>query len=402
MAFLKKNSFIFKNNSDLPGAVFVEKALSSKEHQKTVLAHLYKGMFPMRSENRTRCCAKSEGAGKNMAHFQPNRIIKKLYRMLIFDVWSVSSKLCPNENIRVIFMGKGNEIDKRYFQKLIFNESYNENYLGKACIWRLIYYFWKFKKSHDLLILKTEMKICNLLKSKNRFVVPDWISCEIDICGDLSSRSISKRTFKSNLKKIQQGNFNCSITNNPADFDNFYHNMYLPYLSNRHGDLGLEISEERMKRSFANGELLLIRDGQETIAGALIDYRIMNGIPRLVQVGILRGDFNFVKKGALTAVYYFTIEHLREKNYKKFSVGYARPFIYDGLTNYKLHWGANIVCETSKAFLICMLSQKKCLDTFLSSNPFICRDKDCLALMTFATDDSKEDKKFDKYREKLN
>ena len=178
--------------------------------------------------------------------------------------------------------------------------------------------------------------------------------------------------------------------------------MYLPYLFNRHGNLGLEMSLENMKRSFENGELLLIKDGQDVIAGALIDYKIMNGIPWMIQVGILRGDFNYVKKGALTAIYYYTIEYLRKRNHKKFSLGYARPFIYDGLTQHKLYWGANIVCETSKAFLLCILSHKKCLKTFLLNNPFICKDRNGLTLATFTKGNSKEDKKFDKYRKKLN
>jgi len=36
----------------------------------------------------------------------------------------------------------------------------------------------------------------------------------------------------------------------------------------------------------------------------------------MVQIGILNGDFNYVKKSALTAIYYYTIEYLRKKNIK--------------------------------------------------------------------------------------
>jgi hypothetical protein len=178
--------------------------------------------------------------------------------------------------------------------------------------------------------------------------------------------------------------------------------MYLPYLSNRHGNLGLETSLERMKRSFENGELLLIKDGEDIIAGVQIDYKIMNGIPRTTQLGILSGDFHYVKKGALIAIYYYTIEYLKKNKHKKLSLGTTRPFINDGLLNFKLSWGANIVCETSTAFLLCILSHKKCLKTFLLSNPFICMDRNGLSLATFCEGNSKEDKKFDKYRKKLN
>jgi hypothetical protein len=337
----------------------------------------------------------------NMKYFRPDRILKKLYWMLIFDVWSISSKHHSDENIRALFIGKGDEIDKNYFRSLIFNENYDENYLGKVWVWSLIYIFWRFRKSHDLIIVKTKMKICNLLRSKKSFVIPDWISCEIDLGSDLKSQSISKHTFKNNVRKIKKCNFGYTITKDPLHFHFFYHNMYLPYLSNRHGSLGLEISFETMKISFQDGELLLIKDGEEIIAGVLIDYKIMNGIPRTTQLGILNGDFHYVKKGALIASYYYTIEYLK-KDHRKLSLGYARPFINDGLLNQKLSWGANIVCETSKAFLLCIVSHKKCLKTFLLTNPFICTDRNGLSLATFSKGNSKEDKKFSKYRKKLN
>lgn len=338
----------------------------------------------------------------NMKYFRAVGILKKLYWMLKFDVWSISSKLHPDENIKVIFVSKGNEIDKNYYRSLIFTDNYDENYLGKVWVWSLIYYFWRFRKSHDLIIVKTKMQICNLFRSKKRFVIPSWISCEIDLGSDLKSQSISKHTFKNNVRKIKKSNFGYTITKDPLDFNFFYHNMYLPYLSNRHGNLGLEFSLEGMKKSFESGELLMIKDGEEVIAGVLIDYIIMNGIPRTTLLGVLDGDFHYVEKGALIAISYYTIEYLRKRNYKKLGLGGARPFINDGLLNQKLSWGADIVCETPIAFLLCILSHKKCLKTFLSNNPFICKVRNGLSLATFSKSNSKEDKKFSKYRKKLN
>lgn len=338
----------------------------------------------------------------NMKYFRVDRILKKLYRMLIFDVWSMSSESHPNENIKVLFICKGNELDKNYFRSLIFNENYNENYLGKMWVWRLFYHYWRIKKDHDLIIVKTRMNICNLFRSTKRLVIPDWISCEIDLDSDLKSETISKKAFTAYIRLVKKSDFSYRISKDPLDFKIFYNNMYLPYIIKRHGDLGLKVSLARMQNSFENGELLLIKDSREIIAGALIDYAVMNGIPRMVQIGILNGDFDYVKKGALTAIYYYAIEYLRERKHKKLSVGYARPFIRDGLTKHKLYWGANIICETSKAFLLCVLSRRKCVETFLLNNPFISKNKSGLSLMTFTGDNSEENRKFDKYRQKLN
>jgi hypothetical protein len=232
-------------------------------------------------------------------------------------------------------------------------------------------------------------------------VIPDWISCEIDLYSDLKSKSISKHTYKNNIRKIIKSNLNYTITRDPLDFKFFYYNMYLPYLSSRHGDLGLEISLKKMELSFANGELLLIKDGENIVSGVLIDYKVMNGIPRITQLGVLDGNFHYVKKGALIAIYYYAIEYLK-KNHRKLSFGYARPFINDGLLNQKLSWGAKIVCETPKAFLLCLLSRKEHLKSFLVNNPFICKDKNGLSIVNFSKDNSKANKKYAKYTKRLN
>ena len=212
----------------------------------------------------------------------------------------------------------------------------------------------------------------------------------IDLCCDIGLQSISKRTLKSNLRKIERVNFRYSLTKDPVDFHFFYYNMHLPYISKRHGDSAFKISYEKMKKSFENGELLQIKEGQEIVAAVIIDYKVMNGIPRTTKLGVLRGDFNYVKRGAIIALYYYTIQYLKEGNHKKISFGLTRPFFSDGVLQYKLNWGAKIVCETSNGFLLSLLSKKKCLKSFLSCNPFIFKDRNSLTLATFSDHNSKE------------
>ena len=315
--------------------------------------------------------------------------ILRFQRKLIFDAWSISNRHNSNKYMRVLFIGK-NEINKNYFCNLLFNKNFDEIYLGKLGIWGLFCYLWEFKKDYDLIIVNSWVKLCNLFKSRSNFVIPTWIGCEIDLCCDIGSQSISKRTLKSNLRKIERGNLSYSITKDPVDFHFFYYNMHLPYISKRHGDSAFKISYAEMKKSFENGELLQIKEGQEIVAGVIIDYKVMKGIPRMTKLGVLRGDFNYVKRGAIIALYYYTIQYLKQRNHKKISLGLTRPFFSDGVLQYKLNWGAKIVCESSNAFLISILSQKKCLKSFLSSNPFIIQDRNNLNLATFYDHSFKE------------
>ena len=147
---------------------------------------------------------------------------------------------------------------------------------------------------------------------------------------------------------------------------------------------------DEMKNSFENGELLQIKEGQKVVAGVIIDYKMMNGIPRITKLGVLEGNFKFVKKGALIALYYFTIQYLKEGNHQKFSLGTTRPFFSDGILQHKLNWGSKIVCDTPNAFLLSFLPKKKWLKSFFSSNPFIVKDKNNLMLATFSDQRFKE------------
>lgn len=310
-------------------------------------------------------------------------------RKLLFDAWSISNNNHKDECMKILFLGK-NEIDKNYFSKLIFNESFDETYIGKVWIWKIFFYIWGFRKNYDLIIVKSIMRFCNLFKSRSNFVIPSWVSCEIDLGCDIGSQSMSKKTLKNNLRKIKRGNFSYSITKDPDDFNFFYYKMHLPYISKRHGDATIKKSYKDMKKRFENGELLQIKEGQEIVAGVAIDYKAMDGIPIITILGVLRGDFNYVKRGALIALYYYTIQYLKQKKYDKFSLGVTRPFFSDGVLQYKLNWGAKIVCETSHAFLLSLSSKKKYLKNFLSCNPFILKDRNNLTLATFSDQSFKE------------
>jgi hypothetical protein len=130
--------------------------------------------------------------------------------------------------------------------------------------------------------------------------------------------------------------------------------------------------------------LIQIKEGKEIVAGVIIDYKIMNDMPRITKLGVLGGNFDYVKRGAIIALYYYTIQYLKQRNHEKLSLGLARPFFNDGVLHHKLNWGAKIVCETSYGFLLSFLSKKKCLKSFLSCNPLIVKDRNSLFLVTIS------------------
>jgi hypothetical protein len=314
---------------------------------------------------------------------------KKIKREILWDVWSYSTKTQTEECITALFIG-GSEIEKNYFCHLIFDENFDATYLGRIWFWELFFCFYKLKDKYDMVAVHSITQICNIFNSNGNFVIPSWVCCEMDLCCDVGQSCISKRTLKSNLKKIEQGIFCYSVTKNLKKFDHFYYCMYLPYVSSRHGDTAYTFSYAEMKRSFLNGELLLIIYKEKAVAGIIIDYKRMKNMPRFTILGVLNGDISYLKKGAIIALYYYAMQYLKKEGHKKVSLGTTRPFFSDGVLHFKLNWGAKIVYGSSHSFLLSLPTPKHYFCNILSQNPFIYFERNNLCLAKFSSYNTNE------------
>ena len=308
-----------------------------------------------------------------------------LRRSFLINAWSISGTQENSESLKIFFVG--NNTDLNYYSKIFFNTCTDKVHLGKMWPWSILFHLLRFKNDYDMLLYYNKINILNLMASKKCFIIPDWISCEID----LTSNSISSQV-KKNIKKIKKYGYTYKISKDPNDFNFFYNKMYIPYVAKRHKNSLSKMSYETIKNNFENGELILINKRDKTISGGIINYSLMQGIPRGTQLGVCNGDFEYVKEGALVAYYYYAINYLKENGYKTFSLGGTRPFFNDGVLQHKLGWGAKIMCESSNAFLLYRLSNKSSLKKFFTNNPFICIHKKKPSLAVFTDNSSNDDK----------
>lgn len=318
-----------------------------------------------------------------LAYFRKlaSRHLHTFRRTMKMNAWSIKGVHGVENGLNVLFLG--NQTDQRFFSNLIFKNDVQANFIGNIWLWELGQHIFRHRQQYDMIICQTRKNICNLLSSKKRFVIPDWVCCEIDLCNGSKTQYYHKKTMKQNIRRFMKNGYSYTISKDPNDFQFFYNQMYLPYISTRHMNALVKISYDTLKKNFDNGELLLIKEGQKIVAGGIINYSMMKGKPRGTQLGVYKGDYSYVKKGALAAYYYYSMEYLKEKKYECFSFGGTRPFFNDGVMQHKLSWGAKIVNESSNAFLLCLRSRKKTLKTFLVDNPFLCLDHNHLSLAVF-------------------
>ena len=119
--------------------------------------------------------------------------------------------------------------------------------------------------------------------------------------------------------------------------------MYVPHITRIHGNKSFLVPYHEIKEKAKDCELLLIKNNKEYIAGLLIRYDSKKNIPRLWQLGIKDGNLVYVKAGAMGALYYYALNHLKEKGYKKVNFYLSRAFLNDGVLQYKKKWGFQVL-----------------------------------------------------------
>ena len=179
----------------------------------------------------------------------------------------------------------------------------------------------------------------------------------------------NKRRFYNKMDK--NPTFSCRISKDLKDFDLFYNEMHVPHTQKRFEDLAYLDPYEQIQDWFLRGFLLLIEEGNMTVAGVLCT--IDNDVLVFRRTGVLNGDEEYVKRGASSAQYYFTLKFALEHGIPRVDLMRSRPFFNDGVYNTKRKWGAEIypddVTRSWVFFFIIEYSRK--VASLFEMNPLI-------------------------------
>jgi len=301
--------------------------------------------------------------------FWPVKIVFRLTDISKLDLWIISGEeITSHQELSIAYAGT--EINRNYLIKLAYDNSFNEKYLGRVWLWKIFSVVKEKSPNCSLMVIAVDKLLWRLLTKRTYFNVPFWVSSSADISVD--SSLLQKSQIMSDIRKIRKNKLSFEITQDLSHLDNFYHNMYRPYVAAAHGNRASIRAYDHMKREFKNGELLLIRKENQYIAGTLLVYKKMQAGPRFF--GVKDGNFDYVKKGAFGAMYYFLIRRLKEKGYKRVDFGFSRPFLKDGVLRYKRkRGGSQISCspQVDGAYYVEPLANTPGLRAFLLNNPLV-------------------------------
>ena len=323
--------------------------------------------------------------------FWPARLVFWFIQILRMDQWIITgNEAASKQELAIVYTGS--EKNKNFLIRLVFDGSCRETYLGKIWLWRIPRMAKERSCDCSLMINEVPKAFRVLFQRKKCFYVPCWISAEVDISAGISSL-IKNESLKSDLRRIIKHKLHFEVTNELSRFHYFYYKMHLPHITKVHGNEASITNYAYIKKDFRSCTLLLIKKGEECIAGMLLDCT--NKVVRFRSLGVKDGNSDYVKKdGAIGALFYFSIQYLQEKGFKRIDFGGSRAFLKDGGLRYKRKWGPEVIDKREKGFLIRPLSKTTGMKGFLLNNPFIYVDKMRLNGAVFVDADqslSKED-----------
>jgi len=263
-----------------------------------------------------------------------------------------------------------------YWTSFISSEILEKKRIEKISVFKLLFRVKYFRKSADLIIIRINNIFGNIF-NKIGISIPEWVAFETKLPVSFSNISqipkLSKHLRK-DIRIVKKRKFHYEITHNIEDFDNFYNNMYVSYIQKKFGEFRFLHSYRYLKGLFKKGGILFIKRANERIGGVL--YFAQKDIISFHTLGITDGNKEYVKEGAIIAIYYFFISWAQKNNFKKILFGASRSFFNDGLFRFKRKWGMEVRRKKDNyfSFRLYICNLKESVRQLLVNNPFIFDD----------------------------
>lgn len=205
------------------------------------------------------------------------------------------------------------------------------------------------------------------------FSLPEWVRGAISL--PLSEEVLRHDSVKTTNRLIRRHGYEYVIKRDEKAFEEFYYRMHEPYIRSIFGNEGACLDSFLHKRAASeNFELILVQKKSkpgEYLTGFLIIYDPEG--PRLWSLGVRDANDDIVREGGISALYTFCFQYLTERGFTTANVGGSRPFLRDGILNFKRRRAQRIIACQWESFGLKILRFTPGVKSFLLQNPFIFR-----------------------------
>lgn len=276
---------------------------------------------------------------------------------------------------------------RAYISRLFFGSNFRCRSIGRHRLWLIVSPNSGWTRDCDAVVVGSRHRLDGIHLFKAAFCIPCWIDGCVDLRKSPGAFFRHSRNGRYNLKRILKADFQVSFTNDLVAFNHFYHRMYRPYILNVYNDTAqIQAYESLKKRFLQSGELLILGDDSQVIAGMLLLYEDETAIAH--KLGVLNGNIRIARSGATSALYYYGMRRAHALGYQKLRLGGSRPFLSDGVLKFKLNCCDMQVDHYSSDayFFIKFIRMSEGVRCFLMNNPFVCVDHGSMTVASFAPD----------------
>lgn len=278
------------------------------------------------------------------------------------------------DRLCVVYIGH-NSIDSD-ITKIFYGEVIEPEPVEFIWIWQIRGRVDRFYQNADILLVSLSPIFCQGFLRKVSFEIPNVVELVTDFSGfsDDILNEIKNTTNKDDIRKVRKYGYEYEISTNLEDLKYFYENCHRPFVQERHGRSVYVNPWREFKRYFEEGELLLVKRDGHIVSGGLC--QVKNKEYEILYNGVYQADSQLLKEGALSAEYAFSIVEAKKKGCKGINFGISRPFLKDGILQYKKKWKTHLRKnpEINRAFKLWIRRFSPEAIFFLEDNPFIIRE----------------------------
>jgi hypothetical protein len=280
------------------------------------------------------------------------------------EVWCLDGEEASSGAPLSLLCAAGDQT-RSYLRDLLFRDGVRETELGRRWLWDIASARRARRRGCAAIVIEANPFVRELLVEEEWLFIPLWVvgTLALPIPDEISKR----KSTRSDLAAMSKAGLRYRVSKERACFDDFYYNMYVPHVTRAHGSSVHITAHDEMYARLAQGELILLNDGKDDVAGVTILYE--ESRPRLWALGTRDGTSP--QRGALTALYPACFEHLAAKHYDSVNLGLSRAFLDDGVLSFKRKWGQKIVGMVKARIALKVVADTPASEALLRSNPFI-------------------------------
>ena len=313
--------------------------------------------------------------------------VKEAVRLLArpyLPVYQLQGQGCGGP-LTVTYVGLG--LSKPFLQDVIFAEKPAEQRVGRILFWRLDQL--DNVAAGDIVVVEAVKRLIRRLPCQNAIVLPSYVHHILDVQGDWQDvqRRFHRSVRRHELRLIRKYGYKYDVSADRGDFEKFYHEMYLPTMDSRHGELSMPVPVSEAYQYFQHGYLFrVVRDG-DWVSGSICHLQqdvLMGDL-----LGVKNADAQLIREGATVAAYYATIQWANQHGCGAVNFLGSGPYIATGRFQHKRKWGGavSVPPHLHRQVWIRVRRSTPAVSQFLKQTPVIVVDQDGTLHGLITTDD---------------